>query len=125
MLFYHKGLQARKRPLSSVADDLKAAILCVQIWSEHSCDVVGLSAYAINALAWAGLGVSLGVDYILNGSERPQHGPGWYRQLVAKYVYEGEPGRTGQEQETGDTWPLPGGALQMHLDPFRMAPRKS
>jgi hypothetical protein len=35
MLFYHKGLQMCKKPLSLVACDRKAAILRVQIWSTH------------------------------------------------------------------------------------------
>jgi hypothetical protein len=43
MLFYHKGLRVRKKPLPFVACDRKAAILRVQIWSAHESDVVGLN----------------------------------------------------------------------------------
>src|SRR5262245_17629066 len=42
MVFYHKGLRVRKTPLPFVACARKAAILHVQIWSEHESDVVGL-----------------------------------------------------------------------------------
>jgi xanthine dehydrogenase molybdopterin-binding subunit B len=42
MLFYHKGLRVRKKPLPFVACARKAAILRVQIWSAHESDVVGL-----------------------------------------------------------------------------------
>ena len=35
MLFYHKGLRVRKKPLPFVPCDRKAAILHVQIWSAH------------------------------------------------------------------------------------------
>jgi hypothetical protein len=42
MLFYHKGLRGRKKPLSFVAGARKAAILRVQIRSAHESDVVGI-----------------------------------------------------------------------------------
>src|SRR5262249_53425228 len=42
MVFYHKGLRVRKTPLPFVACARKAAILHVQIWSEHESDVVGV-----------------------------------------------------------------------------------
>src|SRR5262249_16987527 len=52
MVFYHKGLRVRKTPLPFVACARKAAILHVQIWSEHESDVVGLTletSYAFQA----------------------------------------------------------------------------
>ena len=45
MLFYHKGVRGRKTPLPFVACARKAAILHVQIWSEHESDVVGVIEY--------------------------------------------------------------------------------
>jgi hypothetical protein len=43
MLFYHKGLGVRKKPLPFVICARKAAILRVQIWAAHSSDVVGVN----------------------------------------------------------------------------------
>jgi hypothetical protein len=40
MLFYHKGLRVRKKPLPFVACAWKAVILHVQIWSAHESGVV-------------------------------------------------------------------------------------
>ena len=57
MVFYHKGLRARKTPLPFVASDRKAAILRVQIWSAHESDVVGLYAELSAPGATAGLHV--------------------------------------------------------------------
>jgi hypothetical protein len=48
MLFYHKGLRVRKKPLPFVACARKAAILRVQIWSAHSSDVVGLGGQKLS-----------------------------------------------------------------------------
>jgi hypothetical protein len=42
MLFYHKGLRVRKKPLPFVSCDRKAAILRVQFWATHSSVAVGI-----------------------------------------------------------------------------------
>jgi hypothetical protein len=42
MLFYHKGLRVRKKPLPFVACDRKPAILHVQIRATHSSVAVGI-----------------------------------------------------------------------------------
>jgi hypothetical protein len=54
MLFYHKGLRMRKKPLSLVAYDRKTAILRVQIWSTHSSDVVGFTLGEVSFLFHGG-----------------------------------------------------------------------